>query len=67
LAVHPAEAEGLLDRLVVADPRLSGTLLVIHEPDLPTIGMMPAEPGSPLGSRSYLECFAYVHMLIGDL
>src|SRR5438270_12343900 len=46
-AVDPAEAQRLLDRVVVRDPGLAGVLLVEDEPDLGLGLAMGREPSAP--------------------
>src|SRR5207248_5695414 len=61
-AVDPAEAEGLLDRVVVRDARPAGVLLVVDEPDLGLGPVVLREPGAPLLAGGDVQRLAYFHV-----
>ena len=62
LAVDPAEAERLLERLVVRERRRLGrALLRQHEPDAALLAVMSGEPGAPGGGVADDQLLPDVH------
>src|SRR5581483_1009293 len=62
LAVDPAEAERLLDRRVVVDPRPRGHLLPRHEPDAVRTVVIRLEPRAPRGPVVELDPVGVAHV-----
>src|SRR5207245_2948095 len=62
-AVDPAEAERLVDRVVVGDPRLAARLLRIDEPDLLLTLGVAGEPAPPLGAVANVESRPDLHRM----
>jgi hypothetical protein len=63
-AIDPAEAQGLLNRLVVRNARPTGMFLVIDEPNLGLGFVMLREPGAPFLAAGYIQRLAYFHFVL---
>ena len=63
-AIDPAEAQGLLDRMVVRNARPTGVFLVVDEPNLGLRLVMLREPGAPFLPAGYIQRLAYFHFVL---
>src|SRR5262249_15831289 len=63
-AIDPAEAQGLLDRMVVRNARLTGMFLVVDEPNLGLRLVVLREPGAPFLRAGYVQRLAYFHFVL---
>src|SRR5262249_48729527 len=63
-AIDPAEAQGLLHRMVVGNAELSGMFLVVDEPDFGLRLVMLGEPGAPFLPAGHIECLAHFHFVL---
>src|SRR5262249_26978231 len=62
--IDPAEAQGLLDRMVIRNARPTGLFLVVDEPNLGLRLVMLREPGAPFLPVGYIQRLAYFHFVL---